>query len=80
MAPVSPSKTLPAAMESAGSPSSSTIVPTPARIRRVARLGERRVTSTVSFPSSLVSPDTDTVIVFSVSPGAKVSVPGARAV
>ena len=67
------------ATETVGASSSSVIVPVPSRVVEpplsLALLGEDRRRMTVSWGSSVVSPLTVTVTVFSVSPAAKLSVP-----
>ena len=60
--------------------SSSMIVPVPVAVPRAAFTAPLRLTTTVSFSSSSVSPVTDTATVLLVSPAAKVSVPATSAV
>ena len=78
--PLFPSATLGESIDSVGVPSSSVIVPVPLAVEIVAFVGLLRVTTTVSFDSSSVSPVTDTSKVRLVVPAAKVSVPPVIAV
>ena len=75
--PVWPSAMVTSPIERAGSGSSSVIVPRPLASPSVALTGSERPTLKVSSISSSASPLTETVTVFEVSSGAKVSVPAA---
>ena len=77
--PLSPSSRAEAEIIISGASSSSVIVPVPVAVEISAFAAPLRVTATVSFGSSRVSPVTDTVIVFRVSPAAKVRVPAVSA-
>ena len=78
--PLSPSVTLGESIDSVGRSSSSVIVPVPLTVEIVAFAALLRVTTTVSFDSSSVSPVTDTLKVWLVVPAVKVSVPPVIAV
>ena len=67
-------------IDSACAASSSVIVPVPVAVPIVALVALLRVTLRVSLRSPSVSPITDTLKVWLVVPGAKVSVPSAMAV
>ena len=75
-----PSVTVAEPMETVGAPSSLVIVPVPVAVPSVAFVGSLNCTGIVSSASASVSPRTETVTVFVVSPAAKVSVPSASAV
>ena len=77
MAPLSPSVTVASPTESAGTPSSSTIVavPRPAEVGMAAFVAPDRLTVKVSSLSSAVSPVTGTAMVAICCPGLNVSVP-----
>ena len=78
--PELPSVTVTSLTDSAGSASSSVIVPMPCASTIVALPAFVRLTVNVSFGSSRKSPLTMTVTCFVVSPAAKVSVPARRQV
>ena len=78
--PLSPSVTRGELTDSVGIPSLSVIVPVPLTVEIVAFVAPLRVTTTVSFASSSVSPVTDTSKVWLVVPAVKVSVPPVIAV
>ena len=82
VAPLSAIDVRDSASVTVGAASSSLIVPVPvpAVADTVAFVGLLRVTTTVSFGSSVVSPRTDTVTVLLVSPAENVSVPPLSAV
>ena len=63
-----------------GAASSSMIVPVPVAVPSTAFVGLRKVTMTVSSPSSTVSSVTETAMVRLVAPAANVSVPEVSAV
>ena len=63
-----------------GAASSSVIVPVPDAVEMLVFVGLLRVTTTVSFGSSVVSPRTDTVTALLVSPAANVTRPALSAV
>ena len=67
-------------MASDGAPSSSLMVPVPVAVEITAFVAPLNSTSMVSLGSSVVSPLTETVIVWLVSPAAKVRVPSPGAV
>ena len=78
--PLLPSVTVALAIESNGEvpgpePSSFVIVPRPVPFSISAPVGFERMTRKVSFVSTAVSPMTNTVTVFAVWPGLKMSVP-----
>ena len=73
--PLSPSVTLTSLIVSAGSGSSSSIVPTPWLSAIVALIAFVRLSVNVSFASSSRSPCTRTVTCLVVWPGEKLSVP-----
>ena len=77
--PLSPSPTPGESMETVGVVSSSVIVPVPVEIARAAFSGFSSVTTTVSSGSLAKSPVTETVMLFVVSPAAKVRAPAASA-
>ena len=73
--PLLPSARVTAAMEIAGRVSSFVIVPRSVPFSISAPVGFERMTRNVSFVSTVVSPMTNTVTVFAVWPGLKMSVP-----
>ena len=79
-APPVPSVTLAPVIESDGWPSSFVIVPVPVESPSLAFVGFESATTTVSSASMRVSPVTETVRLFAVSPAAKVSEPEESAV